>query len=511
MKKLLLIITLVVSFVSTSQIKIGQLRFDNSNVFIKGIHKPQINIFNDSTAVLNSLKLICTWGEENEKIVALEDLSVQSMTNVQVELPFEVECLIPGKSIPFEIECVSYNNHTITPIKTQFNFLVAKGSLSDKKVFIEMACAQTCSPCFLKIEEVRELYNNNLDDVVLAVYNQAPIGVGSWGQSNLPYNGFHDEFDVIYQSDKLVDRTTFPGNQDALTVNSFPNTEVVEDVSLAFNEQINMSYVPVGIDLDVDYDPTSRNVNVDATGLFSDYATGDIRFHILLVEDTVIGPDQNEDYAQWILSSSTANDYGYYSLGTATFGSSPIIFSYPFFQPCRVQPNGFYGNSGVISSSCSPGESYTENFNFTLPDFANPGDLVGIDPNRVEVIVAVVKYGPMGSREVLNVNKAKLTNAIASLDEEHNESNVIIEILGNPVQNNQLNIRHSSSQLKNGEWRIHNALGQMISSPKPAMLSNSVQTTTLDISTLGNGTYFLSFADSEGRKSYTRRFQIISK
>lgn len=511
MKKLLLIVTLFVSFVSTSQIKIEQLRFDNSTVFIQGIHKPQINIFNDSTTILNSLKLICSWGEENEKIVVLEDLAVQSMTNVQVELPFEVECLTPGKSIPFEIECVRYNELAITPIKTQFNFLVAKGSLADKMVLIEMACAKTCSPCFVKIEELRTFYNNNLDDLAVIVYNQAPIGLGSWGQSNLPYSNFHDEFDVEYQSNKLVDRTTFPGNQYSPTVNDFPNTEVVDDFQLAFNQQLNMSYVPVSIDLDINYDAVTRNVSVDATGLFSDYATGDIRFHIVLVEDTVIGPDQDEDYAQWVLSSADPNSYGYYSLGTATLGSSPIIFSYPFFQACKVQPNGFYGNAGIISNSCSPGESYSENFNFTLPNFANSGDLVPIDPHGVEVIVAVVKYGPMGSREVLNVNKSKLTNPMATIATENKGGEVSIEILGNPVQNNQLSIRHSSTNTLLGEWRVYNSLGQAIISSVPGSIANDSQTTTLDVTALQNGTYFLVFSQTENNKSYTRKFQITSK
>lgn len=210
---------------------------------------------------------------------------------------------------------------------------------AEKKVLIEMACAKNCGPCVYKIEELREFYDLHKEEICLVVYNQAPVGLGNWGESDKPYFGFYDQFNLDYQSSRLVDRTFMPDNNDEYEGD---DSEAIDDLETAFNQQIDIDYVPVSINISPDYDAATREVTVDLEANFCDEASGDMRIYLVLVQDIVIGPEGVE-YGQNTLPAAAA-EYGYTEENGYTIidDDGPLwISQFPFYQVVKYQPSGF--------------------------------------------------------------------------------------------------------------------------------------------------------------------------
>lgn len=369
-----------------------------------------------------------------------------------------------------------------------------------KMPLIEMACAKNCGPCIFHLDEVHNFYNNHRDSLAMVYYIQAPIGLGNWGQLNLPYSGFYDVFNIDYQSSVLMDRTFMPSNYDN---QEGTDTEVIEDIEIAYDFQMSNTYVPVSINIDHTYNPVNRQVNVNLTGNFCDDASGDLRFYLVVVQDTVIG--EGIPYAQNAFSESSANDLGFNDL--INDGGALWINRYPHMQVVKYQPSGFFGNAGVIANTVSPGQSFTENYTFTLPEFGAPDCVVPVDPDHVEIIAAVVKFGSFDNRQVLNANKVKLASVV-SITELDYES-LIFEIIENPISSGNLKIQWSNEKEISGDLLLFNAVGEIVQIvDKNVKISNIEETKSYSIASNSKGIYFLGFKAKNENIQFTRKIII---
>ncbi len=369
-----------------------------------------------------------------------------------------------------------------------------------KMVLMEQSCAKLCAPCLAKIESRKVFYAEHKDEIAFVVYNQAPIGLGTWGDETEPYDGFHSEFDIGYQSSLLVDRTLIPDNMSEFEAGS---NECIADDEAAFEHQINMEYVPVEINISRTYNDITREVVVDIEGAFCDTASGDLRFYLVLVQDFVVGPE-GYDYAQAVLSESQAESYGYeYSIADGL----PVIESYPHPQVVKYQPSGFFGNEGVIATTVEAGDTFSESYTFTLPEFGSPESIVPLEPNSVEIIAAVVRNGEFMSRQVLNVNKIDLTDETNSIPDEI-INNVGFSVIQNPISNGELNLDLEVDTETNGSIVIFNARGEEIKVISTNQIYPSGYTNIInyDVSGLSKGIYFVAFRGES--KQYTQKFII---
>ncbi|MFN5985201.1 MAG: hypothetical protein ACK46Y_16430 [Fluviicola sp.] len=369
-----------------------------------------------------------------------------------------------------------------------------------KMPLLEMSCAKNCGPCTFHLDEVHHFYNTHRDDLAMVYYVQAPIGLGNWGESNMPYSAFYDIFNIDYQSSALMDRTFMPTNYDS---QEGTDTEVMDNVEIAFNAQMASTYVPVSININHTYNPANRQVNVNLTGNFCDNASGDLRFYLVVVQDTVIG--EGVDYAQNAFSESSANDLGFTDLINS--GGALWINQYPHMQVVKYQPSGFFGNAGVIANTVSSGQSFTENYTFTLPEFGAVDCIVPVDPEHVEIIAAVVKFGGFDNRQVLNANKVKLSE-VASTPELTNNS-VSFEIVGNPITNGTIQLQFNSEKEITGDIILFNSVGQIVSTLESKVtINNTTEIKSYSIGNQSKGIYFIGFKSTIDNIQYTRKLII---
>ncbi len=371
-------------------------------------------------------------------------------------------------------------------------------------VLMEEECAKNCAPCSRHcLEKINPLYKKYKNQMAMVVYNQAPIGVGTWSEQTKPYYAFGATFGLEYQAMIMMDRTFFPNNY---FLQQGPTSEGVEDENIAFNQQINMSYVPVGVNITNTYDPSTRNVKIDVTANFCDTASGDLRIYVVLTQDTVKGPNNTYDYAQ------SAMDPPGTVLGGLTVETLPAygdpayrcFRSFPFINVVKYQPSGFFGNVGIIPAKPVIGQSYTESFSFKLPVKNATSELIDIDPKRIQIVAAVVKNGTFKKRQVLNTNKKDLISNVTSVDE-----NITSEIefnVTNPVSNSIL-LNYSSIHEGKGEIFIHSASGEIVRTVENVEYNQSISSKTIDVSDLSAGIYFVSL--KTGGVMHTRKVIIV--
>lgn len=380
------------------------------------------------------------------------------------------------------------------------NFVISQNSgCAPKMVLMELSDAQWCGPCVNHLEELKDLYYQHKENIAWVYYVKAPIGLGDFNQPNSPSAGFYDQFNLEYQSSTLFDRTFFPSNY---LLQQGPTSEAVENYQTAYNEQINSTYVPVNIDIQHTYNPSTRAVNLDITGNFCDTASGDLRFYVVVVQDSVIG--QGIDYAQNTMGFNQAQSYGYTDTITDPgFPGSLWINQYHHMQVVKLQPSGFYGNQGVISNSVSSGDSFLENYQFTLPEFGSPSCNVPLDPEHSEIIVAVVKKGDFKNRQVLNVNKVKVKDAVV-LTENLENSSFEFYINENPVVNNVLSVNWNISSISQGDLLLFDASGNLIKVLDQNLELEKNYNSEYNVDFLSSGIYFVGFKTKDG-KQYTRK------
>jgi hypothetical protein len=388
-----------------------------------------------------------------------------------------------------------------------FYFLIFSSSqvaaqCAPKMVLLEQSCFKNCGPCIAhQVEDIDPLYKKNINKIAMVVYSQAPIGVGKFSNTNLPYSGFYNTFGIEYQSVITADRTFFDDNYNET---QGPTSEGVEDAKKAFEKQSNSPYVPVKVDISNTYDPVTRKVDVTLTANFCDTASGDLRFYLVLTQDTVVGP-KGIDYAQNVNASAgtTWKDYPVVAFPSEV-GS--WLQSYPFKDAVKHQPSGFFGNAGIIPKKPTLGTTYKESYSFILPKKNSTTEQVEIDPKRIQIIAAVVKKGVFKNREVLNANKKYLTKTASVGSAEPIEDSVDF-IVNNPVSD-MLILNYSTTYKGMGAINIYNAAGEIVRIVRNVEFDETAATKSIDVSDFSNGIYFVSL--NLGGVFHTRKF-IVAK
>jgi hypothetical protein len=369
-------------------------------------------------------------------------------------------------------------------------------------VLLEQSCFKDCGPCILhQVEDIDPLYKKNIDKIAMVIYSQAPIGIGKFTNNNLPYSGFYNTFGIEYQSIITADRTFLSDNYN---LTQGPTSEGVEDAKKAFETQYNSTYVPVKVDISNTYNPATRKVDVTLTANFCDSTSGDLRFYLVLTQDTIVGP-KGIDYAQNVNASAGTTWNGY---PVVSFSPQPgaWIESYPFKNAVKYQPSGFFGNAGIIPKKPTLGTSYKESYSFILPKKNSTTEQVEIDPKRIQIIAAVVKKGTFKNREVLNANKKYLTKATSVSSAEFIEDKVDFTV-NNPVSD-VLILNYSTPYKGMGAINIYNAAGEMLRVIGDVELDTTVSTKNIDVADFSNGIYFVSL--NVGGAYHTRKF-IVNK
>ncbi|MFT7613979.1 MAG: hypothetical protein ACI9J3_002960 [Parvicellaceae bacterium] len=315
-----------------------------------------------------------------------------------------------------------------------------------------------------------------LDDLI-TTYPGDVVGVSIHNADAMAFSdGIQTGFNVTSYPGGMVNRTLVSGQAKEPFTRSLWESEITNQLS---------SYTPVDVTLASTFNTTSRELTIDVTADFVDFASGDIRFVAMVVEDGVTGTGSGYDQVNYYSSAGSASG------GTSHphYGDADPIVGYIHDHVLRALPGGAYGNAGVISATVSPGANVSESFTYTVP--------ATIDASNMKVIGFVAYYSAtIGERSILDVAEVVPTTFV-SVDEY--DLSAAMNMYPNPA-NDYVDVQLGVENAEN--ITLMDMTGKIIQSQ--SMTNNRIR---LDVNGLGAGVYLVTVQTQEGTK-ITKRLVI---
>lgn len=268
----------------------------------------------------------------------------------------------------------------------QFWYWGGEATLDDSDFFApaSVLISDNCSIGGVERKPILEVYNGTwamfgpnievLADPLLAANPQLSRITSHIGDGLEIPDGALVNFDLVigYPSGS-IDRVLFSG-ETHVAVN-------IGDWAARVAERLN-SISPVSVELqNLSYNPVTRLLQVTVASEFYNSVSGDLRFNLTLVEDSVTGYPQQNFY-------DTQPGHPYFGAG------NPVVNFY-HRNVIREHLGGAWGTAGVIPGTVGSGDTYSTTYSYTLP--------AGIDEDQVSIIGFVSEYGVgVDQRQMLN-------------------------------------------------------------------------------------------------------------
>jgi hypothetical protein len=176
-----------------------------------------------------------------------------------------------------------------------------------------------------------------------------------------------------------------------------------------------------------------------STEILSDLPTGDYRFSLYIVEDSVTGVGDGYDQTSYY-NNMVGNPF--YGLG------NPIV-GYVHKHVVRAILPQAWGQAGIIPSNPLTGQNFTTTINYILP--------IEFNENKIKLVAFVNKKSVDHlSDKVLNVEEIPLIQTGTSI--EKNEKSDIMHIYPNPSNG----LFEVTSNLENTTCFIYNSVGKLV-------------------------------------------------
>lgn len=277
----------------------------------------------------------------------------------------------------------------ITFVLLLLSAVIASAQTPVKKVMLEEFTTALCGACPPQSYNIHQWYKQHSSNSIFMTHH---AGFGTDAMTNAEATTYAKYFAPStfgFAPAIMIDRDVYPGKDSVpyMSVNGFD--------SIALRISKNPADLAVGIT--GSYNSTTRLLTVTATATFINaVAAGEKRFHLYLVEDSLVGTGSGWD--QKCSSTSFANQHypGQYS------ASNSVIVKYPHRNVQRASLiGGAWGASGIIPNSPVIGTPYSVTATYTLP--------ANINTARVSVVALAANYGATHIyRKVLNANSVKL-------------------------------------------------------------------------------------------------------
>lgn len=218
----------------------------------------------------------------------------------------------------------------------------------------------------------------------------------------------------------------------------------------------------LSVSLDVNWNDVTRLISTNITcDILENLPSGDYRFNLYVVEDSVTGVGAGYDQTSYYDSNPSSPFYG---LG------DPIV-GYVHRHVARAILPHSWGQGSIISSSPLTGESFSTTINYTLP--------VSYNEDKIELVAFVSEYTSdhLGD-EVFNAEKAPLLDGPAGITSLSQETG--FEVYPNP-SDGIVSFEGTTS----GKIRLYSATGQTILFFDLKKGANSI-----DLSSLPRGIYY---------------------
>tara|TARA_B110000003_G_C16584594_1_gene509391 strand:+ start:27 stop:1271 length:1245 start_codon:yes stop_codon:yes gene_type:complete len=386
----------------------------------------------------------------------------------------------------------------------------------EKVVLVEMFTGHYCYACLPSMEKLKDLDKDYPNQVVGAYYGEIAVsGEGNEFAPNMSSESwcdqFANEFGITFYSGVMADRAKRP--TEGLTYDPIGGPEYVdsEDLYTAIDARLATDYIPVSLTVDHIYDASSRSVDITVNTNFVDTVSGDLGIYLILTQNRV----SVEGFHQIVFPDvEFAYERGYSEEDIISDGFDDLVKNYNYPSVVKYIATGFYGNSGIISESVEAGDSFSETFSFTLPEYTydegadNYGNTFSpapyLEPSEMNIVVAVVRQGAAGEREILNAGTIGLTDQTSSVGIIENDLKESFKIVGNPVLNNQLKLEFNEFKPSQGVLSFYNTAGKLLFQNEINSASNQIL--TFDLEGFSPGMYLCNY--QVGNANYARNFVI---
>lgn len=230
------------------------------------------------------------------------------------------------------------------------------------------------------------------------------------------------------------------------------------------------------------YDAGSRLVEGTAVMNFVDYAIGNLRFVLLVLEDGIVADQAN------FFGGQAGHPYE---------NSPNPIPGFVHNHVLRATPLGDFGTGGLIPNLVSPSETYTQDFSYLVPS--------NIDINNVHLVGVLMNYSDdFRQQSVLNAQEASLDNGVAAPAPV--ESTRIVGISPNPADDLSV-IRVDFDKPTEANFELYNAFGQRVRSISQQRFMPGTHHLYVETSSLAPGAYIVRAQTPQGVLS--RRLVVV--
>jgi hypothetical protein len=203
--------------------------------------------------------------------------------------------------------------------------------------------------------------------------------------------------------DGWLSRTAINGSWNTTAQSSTPWIDTLNGNGLVEQMIGQKARATVSVD-QISYDASNGTITARVNATFNQAMSGDLRFSLYVVEDSVTGTGQGWDQHNYYYHSSQFVG-PYYNLGNPySYNGSPdgsTIPGWEHMQVFRYSPGPVWGTTGVIPASVTSGATYSQTYSFQVPSNV-------LNVNQVKLVGLVTDYS------ATNLS----TNTVLDADEE---------------------------------------------------------------------------------------------
>tara|TARA_B100000809_G_C15022886_1_gene489101 strand:+ start:80 stop:1156 length:1077 start_codon:yes stop_codon:yes gene_type:complete len=327
--------------------------------------------------------------------------------------------------------------------------LITSSSLfgQTKKVLFEEFTGTACANC--------PEGHYRMDNLMVTYPNLIGVGLHTYNSNDAM---FFPQVDTIGQE-------YAPGAPMAATDRIYSGAQVAQTwYAWENNIQTRLAENPmVSVSLNSTWNNTTRVINTNITcDILQNLPSGDYRFNLYVVEDSVTGSGINYDQSSFYDADPSLPFFG---LG------NPIV-GYVHKHVTRAILPQAWGQGGIISASPLTGQTYQTTLNYTLP--------LSYNENKIKLVGFISKYtSNHQGDEVLNAEEITLPITVGV---SSNIQKNYFSVFPNP-SNGLITIKSSNS---NSSYTIFSSVGEIVFMDFLNEMNN-----TIDLSTLKNGVYFI--------------------
>ena len=345
---------------------------------------------------------------------------------------------------------------------TTFNVFINAGISGSRTVLIEEYTGAWCGYCPDGHIIVDDIMASNSTVVAVMMHT----GDDMETQETLDLD---ELFDVTGYPGAMIDRTLF--SDESKIPHSRTGGAWVDHTAARIN-----AYTPVNVSVNSTYDSNTREISATVTADFVDYAGGDMRIHLFVIENNVTGSGGGYDQSNYYSSQSSAAGGTTHPL----YNEDNPIVGYIHNEVFRSAPAGIMGTSGVISAIASPGDSFSETYSYSIP--------TGYDEYNIELIgfVAYWDSTQLGAKEVMNAAKVDIIES--GIADNINDTPFLV--YPNPISSLGM-VQFTLDQQSSVTASLFDVYGKQIMVMKNGELSTGKHQIAISAANLSNGVYFV--------------------